>query len=62
VGREKNIPYWKVLTDVTNYVKNLEKKWKNNYNVYIYKILPYPPNKKEEMDNKINLSLFPLKL
>ena len=54
LGRENDIPYWKILTDVSDYIKKLEKKWKNDYNVYIYNILPFPPNKKYEIDNKIN--------
>ncbi|MEE8565847.1 MAG: hypothetical protein V3S79_05630 [Candidatus Thermoplasmatota archaeon] len=48
MGRDKKTPYWKILTDVSFYIKKLEKKWKNDYNVYVDSIPLYPPNTKEQ--------------
>jgi hypothetical protein len=50
LGRENNKPYWKILTDISQYVKKLEEKWKNDYNVFIYSTLPIPPNTKENIE------------
>ncbi len=55
LGRENDIPYWKKLTDVSDFVKKLEKKWKNDYNVYVYNLLTYPPNNKNEKDICFNI-------
>ena len=53
MGRENNnFPYWKRLTDITSYVKKMDKKWKNHYNIYIYNILKYP-----QKDYSNNLSI-----
>lgn len=43
LGRKNDkIPYWKRITDVSSYVKKMEGKWKNHYNVYVYNVLQYP--------------------
>lgn len=53
MGRDyKNIPYWKRLTDITGYVKKMEKKWKDHYNVYIYNNLKYP---QKDFSNILNI-------
>jgi hypothetical protein len=57
LGRENKKPYWKVLTDVSKIVNKLEKKWKNDYNVYVYNALVYPPNKKNQIDFSPNILL-----
>ena len=57
LGREINKPYWKVLTDVSDLVKKLEKKWKNHYNVYTYNVPIYPPKKSDKLEFTPNLLL-----
>ena len=38
-------PYWKVLTGTSNLIeKILNKKWKQHYNVGIYRVFTYPPD------------------
>ena len=50
LGREINKPYWKVLTDVSDLVKKLEKKWKNHYNVYCYNFPIYSTKKSDKLE------------
>jgi hypothetical protein len=51
LGREdENKPFWKTITDISSYIKELEDKWKNHYNVYVYQKFPYPPKSKNNID------------
>ena len=54
LGREDDYkPLWKSWTNISKLIKELEKKWKNHYNVYVYFGEDYYPTLNSEEKNFI---------